>query len=150
LLTTVSTRPNFDDRTALKETVRKPTGTLEIRGATTHNLAGRRGTDHRRLHLADIEQLLSLLDRLVDSGKSVVVIEHHQAVMAPRTGSSTLAPAPAMTAAGSSSRAHLPTSSLPAPPSPVAHRGVRRHLAEAVSFQSVCEERGSHLRGIEK
>jgi excinuclease UvrABC ATPase subunit len=34
------------------------------------------------LHLADIEQLLGLLDRLVDSGKSVIVIAHHQAVMA--------------------------------------------------------------------
>ena len=34
------------------------------------------------LHLADVEQLLGLLDRLVDSGKSVVVIAHHQAVMA--------------------------------------------------------------------
>ncbi|MFI9610277.1 ATP-binding cassette domain-containing protein [Streptomyces sp. NPDC052023] len=34
------------------------------------------------LHLADVEQLLGLLDRLVESGKSVVVIEHHQAVMA--------------------------------------------------------------------
>jgi excinuclease UvrABC ATPase subunit len=34
------------------------------------------------LHLADVEQLLGLLDRLVDSSKSVVVIEHHQAVMA--------------------------------------------------------------------
>ncbi len=34
------------------------------------------------LHLADVQQLLGLLDRIVDSGTSVVVVEHHQAVMA--------------------------------------------------------------------
>jgi excinuclease UvrABC ATPase subunit len=34
------------------------------------------------LHLADVENLLGLLDRLVESGKSVIVVEHHQAVMA--------------------------------------------------------------------
>ncbi len=34
------------------------------------------------LHLADVEQLLGLPDRLVDSGTSVVVVAHHQAVMA--------------------------------------------------------------------
>jgi len=34
------------------------------------------------LHLADVEQLLGLIDRLVDTGRSIIVIEHHQAVMA--------------------------------------------------------------------
>jgi excinuclease UvrABC ATPase subunit len=34
------------------------------------------------MHLADVDHLLALLDRLVDGGNTVVVIEHHQAVMA--------------------------------------------------------------------
>ena len=34
------------------------------------------------LHLADVDKILGLLDKLVDAGKTVIVIEHHQAVMA--------------------------------------------------------------------
>ena len=34
------------------------------------------------LHLADVDQMLTLFDRLVDAGKTLIVIEHHQAVMA--------------------------------------------------------------------
>ncbi len=70
------------------------------------------------LHLADVEQLLGLLDRLVDSGKSVIVIEHTRRSWRTPTGSSTSVPAPATTAAGSSSRAHPPTWSPPARRSP--------------------------------
>jgi energy-coupling factor transporter ATP-binding protein EcfA2 len=57
---------------------------------------------------------LTMFTGVSGSGKSVIVIEHHQAVTAHATGSST-----SMTAAGSSSRADPPTSSPPFPPLPV-------------------------------
>jgi excinuclease UvrABC ATPase subunit len=68
------------------------------------------------LHLADVERLRSLLDRLVDSGKSVIVIAHHQAVMAHADWIIDLGPCAGHYAAGSSSTALPPTWSPPAPP----------------------------------
>jgi ABC-type Mn2+/Zn2+ transport system ATPase subunit len=73
------------------------------------------------LHLADVEQLLGLLDRLVDSGSRSSSSSTTRRSWRTPTGSSTSAPAPATTAAGSSSRARPPTSSPPAPPSPGEH-----------------------------
>ena len=70
------------------------------------------------LHLADVEQLLGLLDRLVDAGgRSSSSSTTWQSWRTP-TGSWASAPAPATTAGGSCSRAPRPTSPPPAPPSP--------------------------------
>ena len=67
------------------------------------------------LHLAAVERLLGLL---VEAGKSVIVIAHHQAVMAHADWIIALGPGPATTAAGSSSRVGRPRSSPPATRSP--------------------------------
>ena len=70
------------------------------------------------LHLADVENLLGLLDRLVDSGKSVIVIEHHQAVMAHADWIIDLGPGAGHDGGRSSSRARPPTWSPTARRSP--------------------------------
>jgi hypothetical protein len=77
-----------------------------------------RRADHRVCHLADVEQLLGLLDRLVDAGRSVIVIEHHQAVMAHADWIIDLGPGAGHDGGRIVFEGTPPTSSPPAPPSP--------------------------------
>ena len=70
------------------------------------------------LHLADVEQLLGLLDRLVDAGTSVIVVEHHQAVMAHADWIIDLGPGAGHDGGRVVFEGTPPTSSPPAPPSP--------------------------------
>ena len=70
------------------------------------------------LHLADVEQLLGLLDRLVDAGTSVIVVEHHQAVMAHADWIIDLGPGAGHDGGRIVFEGTPPTSSPPAPPSP--------------------------------
>jgi hypothetical protein len=63
----------------------------------------------------DVEQLLN---RLVEAGKSVIILAHHRTVMAHADWIIDLGPGAGYDGGGSGSRAHPPTSSPPAPPSP--------------------------------
>jgi excinuclease UvrABC ATPase subunit len=114
------------------------------------------------LHLADVEQLLGLLDRLVDSGKSVIVIEHHQAVMAHADWIIDLGPGAGHDGGRIVFEGTPPTSSPPAPPSPASTsrptsvddhpaRGAQRvrvDLAEArVELRDVERRQRQDLRG---
>ena len=86
------------------------------------------------LHLADVEQLLGLLDRLVDSGKSVIVIEHHQAVMAHADWIIDLGPGAGYDG-GRIVFEGTPADLVAARSNPHrrAPRGLRRHLTEALA-----------------
>ena len=77
------------------------------------------------LHMADIDKLLGMLDRLVDQGNSVIVIEHHLAVMAHADWIVDLGPVPGTTGGASSSRE--------APPSYRSRGLTGQHLAAYVS-----------------
>jgi excinuclease UvrABC ATPase subunit len=85
------------------------------------------------LHLADVEQLLDLLDQLVDSTNRSSSSSTTTRSWRTPIGSSTSALAPATTAAGSSSRAYGRPRRRPLDPDRRAPRGLRRHLTEALA-----------------
>jgi hypothetical protein len=99
-------------------------GAGEAKTPAAHAILGR---------LADVEQLLGLLDRLVDSGKSVIVIAHHQAVMAHADSIIDLGPGAGPRRRPDRLRGHARRARRrPLHPHRRAPRGLRRHLTEAL------------------
>jgi excinuclease ABC A subunit len=110
------------------------------------------------LHLADVEQLLGLLDRLVDSGKSVIVINHHQAAMAHADWIIDLGPGAGNDGGRIVFEARPPTSWPPVPPSPAStsrptsalDRGPRGHRERSSLTERSPAERGDRGSGSER
>ena len=101
------------------------------------------------LHLADVEQLLGLFDRLVDAGKSVVVVEHHQAVMAHADWIIDLGPGAGHDGGRIVFEGTPPISSPPAPPSPASTSRPTSEVERSIHGRSIhgCSIRGRSMPG---